>query len=116
MTTNDRDRQSVGLAPAGQARLARLETLGWFGPNQDLARFAMAYAIRSGVQPGSTEGTETRWTIGLFDDTGEIRDLIRALYPTVDTPVKCIEHFVNEGLRLIAERVDAGETDPTAFL
>ncbi len=113
--TTERDRQSVGLSPAGQARTERLEALGWFGPNQDLARFAMAYAIRSGVAPGSTEGTETRWTIGLFDDTNEIRDLIAALYPAVATPVRCIEHFVDEGLRLIAERVDAGETDPGAF-
>jgi hypothetical protein len=113
--TEQRDRQSVGLSPEGQVRLERIEALGWFGANQDLARFAMAYAIREGVAPGSTEGTETRWTIGLFDDTGEIRDLIGALYPSVTTPVKCIEHFVGEGLRLIAARVDAGETDPTAF-
>lgn len=112
----ERDRQSVGLSSAGQRNIARAEALGWFGPNQDLARFAMAYAIRSGVEPGSTEGTETRWTIGLFDDTGEIRDLIGALYPSVTAPVRCIEHFVNEGLRLIAERVDAGETDLADFL
>jgi hypothetical protein len=111
-----RDRQSVGLTPDGQARLNRIESLGWFGANQDLARFAMAYAMRAGESPGTTEGTETRWTIGLFDDTGEIRDLIAALYPSVITPVKAIEHFVDVGLRLIAERVERGETDPTAFL
>ncbi len=111
-----RDRQSVGLTPDGQTRLNCIEALGWFAANQDLARFAMAYAIRAGSGPGTTEGTETRWTIGLFDDTGEIRDLIAALYPSVTTPVKAIEHFVDVGLRLIAERVAAGETDPAAFL
>ena len=114
--TMERDRQSVGLSPAGQAHLSRIAPLEWFTTNQDLARFAMAYAIRSGVQPGSTGDTDTRWTIGLFDDTGEIRDLIAALYPSVATPVKCIEHFVNEGLRLIAERVAAGDTDPAKYL
>ncbi|HEY3355362.1 MAG TPA: hypothetical protein VGQ83_19085 [Polyangia bacterium] len=114
--TEERDRQSVGLSPEGQVRLERIEALGWFGTGQDVARFAMSYAMRAGVTPGSTSGTDTRWTIGLFDDTGEMRDLIGALYPGTAAPVKAIEHFVDEGLRLIAERIDRGETDPAALL
>lgn len=112
-----RDVNSVGLTDAGQERQDRIEELGWFKSGQDMARFAMAYAIRHGVEPGEPDTTpDTRWTFGLFDDTGEMRDLMAALYPEVDTPVRCINRFIDEGLRMIVERVAAGETDPATFL
>jgi len=93
-----------------------LAHLGWFADGQDLARFAMAYAIRRGVAPGSAENTETRWAIGNFDDTHEIRDVIAAVYPDNPTPVRLIEYLTNEGLRLISERVSTGERNLMAFL
>jgi hypothetical protein len=112
----ERDRQSIGLTPASQVILEDLTSLGWFGEGQDLARFAMAYAMKQGVGTGAATGTDTRWAIGNFDETAEIRDLVAAVYPDATTPVRLIEHFVNEGLRLIGERVAAGERSPTAFL
>lgn len=114
--TMERDRQSVGLSPAAQDYLDDLAHLGWFADGQDLARFAMAYAIRRGVAPGSAENTETRWAIGNFDDTHEIRDVIAAVYPDNPTPVRLIEYLTNEGLRLISERVSTGERNLMAFL
>lgn len=112
----ERDRQSIGLTPASQVILEDLTALRWFGEGQDLARFAMAYAIRQGVKPGASTGTDTRWAIGNFDETAEIRDLIAAIYPDVTTPVRIIEYFVNEGLRLINARVAAGDKSPATFL
>jgi hypothetical protein len=103
--SSDRDRESVGLTPAGVAALAQLEQTGWFADGQDIARFALAYAIRAGVTEGSTPGTETRWAAGNFDKSGEIRSLLAGLFPDCATPVRQMEYLVDEGLRLLTERL-----------
>jgi hypothetical protein len=108
----ERDRESIGLTPETQAILAEIEEHGWFLEGQDVARFGMAYAIRAKVPEGATAGTETRWAAGNFDKTGEIRALLAALYPTSQTPVRLMEHLVNEGLRMIAERVRSDSVGP----
>lgn len=110
----ERDRESIGLTPETQAILSDLEARNWFMDGQDIARFCMAYAIRAQVPEGTTSGTETRWAAGNFDKTGEMRSLLAALYPTSDTPVRLMEHLVNEGLRLVSREVrgrDAGPPD-----
>ena len=112
----ERDRRSVGLTPAAQRHVEDLIALGWFEDAQDLARFAMAYAIRRGVGAGAVEGQDTRWAIGNSDPDGEIQEVVRAVHPDNPTPVRLIEHLTNEGLRLLAERVDAGERDVAALL
>ncbi|HEV7565814.1 MAG TPA: hypothetical protein VGO31_07620 [Microbacteriaceae bacterium] len=112
----ERDRESVGLTSASQALISDLDALGWFSDAQDAARFCMAYAMRSGVAPGTSAGTDTRWAAGNFDKTGEIRALIMALYPTSETPVRLMEYFVNEGLRLVADRVRSDGVGPSDLL
>lgn len=112
----ERDRESVGLTPEGQAILGQLEELDWFPDGQDIARFCMAYAIRAGVPEGSTSGTETRWAAGNFDKTGEIRSLLGALYPSCETPIRLMEHLVNEGLKLVVERLQEGNAGPSELM
>lgn len=112
----ERDRESVGLTPESQAILAEIEERGWFSDGQDVARFCMAYAIRAKVPEGATVGTETRWAAGNFDKTGEIRALLSALYPTCQTPVRLMEHLVNEGLRMVAPRVRSNVVGPAELL
>ncbi len=112
----ERDRESVGLTPEGQAILSQLEDLDWFSDGQDIARFCMAYAIRAGVPEGITSGTETRWAAGNFDKTGEIRSLLGALYPACDTPIRLMEHLVNEGLKLVVERLRDGDPGPAELM
>lgn len=99
------DRETIGLTPEAQVTLGDLEARGWFSEGQDAARFALAYAIKSKVPTGDASGTDTRWSAGNFDKTGEIRLLVTALYPGTETPVRLMEYFVNEGLRLIAVRL-----------
>jgi len=113
---NERDRKSVGLTPETQMALAQIEEHGWFVDKEDIAKFSMAYAIRSGVPEGATAGTDTRWAAGNFDDTGEIRTLLRALYPECETPVRLMEHFVNEGLRIVATRIRAERVSPAELM
>jgi hypothetical protein len=108
----ERDKDSIGLTPENQRTLADLEKIGWFKEGQDIARLALALAVRAGHPSGVTADTETRWTAGLFDKTGEIRVVLAALYPECRTPVRLMEHLVNEGLKLLAARVKSGSVAP----
>jgi hypothetical protein len=110
------DRESIGLAPDTQAILTTLEERGWFLEGQDIARFCMAYAIRAKIPEGTTAGTETRWAAGNFDKTGEIRALLAALYPACRTPVRLMEHLVNEGLRMVSDRSRSAAVGPADLM
>lgn len=112
----ERDRESIGLTHETQALLADLIQRGWFKDGQDLARFSLAYAVRAQVADGATSGTDTRWAAGNFDSSGEIRILLAALYPDCSTPVKLMEHLVNEGLRLIARRAQSQSVGPAELM
>jgi hypothetical protein len=112
----ERDRKSVGLTEENRALLTELEVRGWFADAQDLGRFCMAYAIRAKVPEGVTPNTTTKWGAGDFDDTGEIRALLAALYPACTTPVRLMEHLVNEGLRLVATRVRSDAVGPAELM
>lgn len=107
----EQDRRSIGLSTESQRLMEEILAKEWFSEAQEAARFAMAYAIQAGVAPAATPSVDTRWSSGLFDPTGEIVALVGALHPDVTTPVRAIESFVNEGLRLVHERlVTRGET------
>ena len=67
--------------------------------------------------PGRTAGAvDTRWSPDLFDPTGEIRSLLRALYPENETPVRLMEYLIDEGLRSIAAKIENGSDSPLDFL
>lgn len=99
------DKVDIGLTPESQRLLQEIEERGWFAEAQDVARFCFSYSVRAGVPEGITTGAETRWSSGNFDKTGEIRAVVSALYPECDTPVRLIEHLINEGLRLVHRQV-----------
>ncbi len=111
------DRESIGLNQQGIQIIARLvDELEWFAESQDAARLALAYAVQAGVGEGSAGNTETRWNVGLFDRTGEIRATVLGLFPTCPTPVRQMEYLVNEGLRLINGRLDQGGVSPADLM
>lgn len=110
------DKVDVGLTAEAQKTLAEIEERGWFVEGQDIARFCLAFAIRAKVPEGVTQGAETRWAAGNFDKTGEIRAILSALYPACPTPIRLMEHLVNEGLRLVAKRVRSGTIGPAELM
>ena len=114
----DEDRKQIGLTDHGRAAVARLtEELGWFDEAQDAGRFALAYAIRAKIDPDHTTApVETRWSPDLFDPSGEIRLILRAMYPDTTMPIRLMEHLIDEGLRRIAARISDGDVNPTALL
>jgi hypothetical protein len=114
----EQDRKQIGLTESGDATVALLtERLGWFGEAQEAGRFALGYSVRDGIQPGQTAAAvETRWSPDGFDPTGEIRSLLRAMYPENVTPVRLMEYLIDEGLSRIAAKIDEGNDSPLDFL
>lgn len=98
---SDQDRRSIGLSAESQRLMDEIMSKDWFNEQQDVARFAMACALRASLIPGATLGVDTRWNSGLFDPTGELLALVGAFHPTVTTPVRAAESLVNEGLRIV---------------
>ncbi|MBX7135848.1 MAG: hypothetical protein R3E69_13640 [Steroidobacteraceae bacterium] len=104
------DKKTIGIAKGNLAALASLVESGNFASELDAAKFAMAYAVRSGVSAGATEGADTKWNVGSVDPDGSLRSLIEALYPDVAEPYRLAEYFMNEGVKILAstqvEKVD----------
>jgi hypothetical protein len=96
------DKKTIGISPSNAAALEALAARGNFGSELDAAKFAMGYAIRNGVAPGSTENAGTKWNVGSVDPDGAMRSLLNALYPERDDPYRLVEHFMNEGVKLLA--------------
>jgi hypothetical protein len=100
---SEQDRRSIGLTAESQRLMDEIMSKDWFNEQQDVARLAMACALRASVSPRTTAGVDTRWNSGLFDPTGELLALVGAFHPAVKTPVRAAESLVNEGLRLVHE-------------
>lgn len=115
---SDEDRKQIGLTDHGRAAVSRLtEQLGWFDEAQDAGRFALAYAIKAKVEPRQTVApVETRWSPDLFDPTGELRLVLRAVYPNTTMPIRLMEYLIDEGLRLMQARIDNGDVNPATLL
>lgn len=97
---NDKaDKKTIGIVPELLPTLQSLLEAGHFEHEFDAAKFAMAYAIDQGAQPGSADGAGTKWNVGSFDGDGSLRSVIEALYPEEATPYRLVEHFINDGLR-----------------
>lgn len=96
------DKKTIGIAKGNLAALAALVESGKFASELDAAKFAMAYAVRSGVSAGATEGADTKWNVGSVDPDGSLRSLIEALYPDATEPYRLAEYFMNEGVKLLA--------------
>lgn len=88
----ERDKDVIGISAESQRYLKELEERGWFNEGQELARFALAYAVRASTPARNASQVETRWASGNFDKTGEIRAVLGALYPDCKTPVRLMEH------------------------
>jgi hypothetical protein len=118
LTSAPEDRKQIGLTDSGKAVETRLtDTLGWFGEGQEACRFALAYAVREGVLEGTTSShVDTRWGADGFDPTGEIRSVLRVVYPGSETPVRLMEYLIDEGLRRINIAIDDGKGSPLDFL
>lgn len=102
------DKKTIGITKANAAPLAAIVAAGGFGSELDAAKFAMAYALTTGVPDGKTDGAETKWNVGSVDPDGSMRSLLEALCPHTAEPYRLVEHLMNEGIRTLAAKVGAG--------
>lgn len=103
------DKKTIGLTPSSREVVDDLINRGWFKEGIDVAKFAMALAIKMGMQPGKVDGAETVWNVGSFDPDGELKTLIPILYPESETPYRAVEFFFNKGLEQIGHKLKDNE-------
>jgi len=102
------DKKTIGITKANAAALGQLVSAGRFASELDAAKFAMAYAIKSGIATGSTEGAETKWNVGSVDPDGSMRSLLEALCPDASEPYRLAEHLMNEGIKKLVGTLKGG--------
>lgn len=69
--------------------------------------FAVAVNLRTGI--GNAKDAVTTWNVGTFDTSGQLRDLVTALYDDLATPYRQIEYLVNVGLEKLATEYEGAE-------
>lgn len=99
------DKKTIGITKGNSMALVQLVSAGHFASELDAAKFAMAHAIKSGLQSGTTEGAETKWNVGSVDPDGSMRSLLEALFPDTDEPYRLAEYLMNEGVRLLTPKL-----------
>jgi hypothetical protein len=78
----------------------------------DVARFAIATAIRLGRQGAECGSTQTKWNVGTFDRDGSLRRILLALFPGCSDCYRKAEQLLQEGLMIMREsQSDTGVPD-----
>ena len=101
-----KDKVTIGLTQNGKTFLDQIFKLGWFHQDLDLAKFAISYAISKKVNQGEAKGASTVWNVGSLDSDGSVSFLIGEIYGERETPYKLAEYLIDEGLKMIVERVN----------
>lgn len=97
-------KKTIGLTPESKNVVESLSDN--FDEQLDAARFAMSLAIKSGHEPSTVDNAETVWNVGSFDPDGEIRDLMHALFPEIESPYRTAEYFINRGFSLLETHLE----------
>jgi len=99
------DKVTIGLTATGRATSERIMESGLFQDQLEVARLAMAVAIRLEVPIGEAESAETVWSTASFDPGGRLSSLISVLYPNCEAPYRLIEHLIARGLEILGGRI-----------
>lgn len=109
------DKKTFGLTPENQSLVDEVIANDLFDLDIDVAKLALSVAINNGLEPGSAEGTSTKWSKAVLDQ--DLIDFVVGLYPDNDEPIRAIEYLVNEGLKMLKESMDKhGELDLKSLL
>ncbi len=102
----EEDKKTIGLTEFGRGVIQSLIDRGWFNDQMDVARLAVAIAIKHGNKPDQLENAGTVWNVGSFDPDGEFKKIIPILFPDVSTPYRATEYLINAGLIHISNMMD----------
>jgi hypothetical protein len=99
------EKNTIGVTQENREFLERVIEQGLFSDQMDAAKLGITLAIRRGIRPGEATGVDTKWNVGSFDKDGHLRDVLRAIYPEISTPVRLAEYLVNEGLVILRKQM-----------
>jgi hypothetical protein len=105
----------VNIALTGPAEIAKDEIRRRFpfAEGQQIIRVGMAYAIRCQLAPArgddfGTPGHGQNLNVGSFDPNGDIRAILRALYPDTEDSYALAETLMSLGLVRLWSDIQAG--------
>jgi hypothetical protein len=105
------DKKTIGLTDGAKATMEQLVEVVGFKRDMDAAKFAFAYAVEHGCEPGPIDGTGTIWNVGTLDEGGDLKALIQNLYPEAQNPYRALESLMDAGFELLAKEM----TSPSGF-
>jgi hypothetical protein len=101
------DKKTIGLTSANKAIMDQVVEKAGFKLDMDAAKFAFAFAVHRGCEPGLVEGAGTIWNVGTFDEGGDLKALIQNLFSNTEAPYRALESLVNTGLSMLAAEMKA---------
>jgi hypothetical protein len=108
MTTSSDEQKDiiqVGLSPDGKAVLKEMEDQGIIGTQLDGYLLAIALAVSARLQPSPDRASEreTMYSMGSVDPDGNLRLMIRELYPQAASwAARAAESLAEQGVGLLA--------------
>lgn len=103
------DKTTIGLTRRAREIAERIKENEGFEDLRDVALIGFTVAVNGGLGSGSARDTSTTWNVGTFDGSGQLRDLVSALFPEVEQPYRQIEYLVNAGLEMLAADYEGAE-------
>lgn len=100
------DKEQIGLTPAGSTIMDRILETGYFSGKDDVAKLALALAMRPDASVEGVKGAGTTWHTKGLDDSGELKTSVELLYPHVTEPYRAIEGLIDAGLQLLGKHMD----------
>ncbi len=99
------DRKTIGVSVESERILKLVIEKTYFKEQADVARFAVSTSLSRGLKNLTEENLGTKWNVGTFDPTGEIRTAVEAFHPECTEPYRFMEGLIAIGLRFLEEHI-----------
>lgn len=105
-----KDKTTIGLTKRAREVAERLQANEGLGDLMEIALLGFSVAVNLRVGMGNAKDAATTWNVGTFDSSGQIRDLVYALYDDLIAPYRQVEFLVNEGLERLGDDYEGAES------
>lgn len=112
-TERSKDKTTIGLTQRAREVAEMIKENEGLEDLRDVAVVGLGVAVNAGTGLGSIKDAVTTWNVGSFDTSGQLRELVVALYDDLDTPFRQIEYLVNVGLERLGAEYEGAESSTT---
>ena len=95
------DKTVIAVTPETEEILKCVEDSASFGDRMDVAKLAIAVAIKKNLAPAKSSGRNTRWNVGGFDKDGAIGITLRLLFPSEVQLYRLAEDLIEAGAKYL---------------